>query len=207
MATTRPYRMRRRAEGVEATTARILRATFALHAEQGVAATTQADVAARAGLAPATVYRHFPTQGALVRFCGAHTWEAIAPPTPEAAPRVFEGVATAPARLRRLAEEVAAFYARGALPLQGAREDRSRVPELDAFLRRVEAGLEALARAALAPDRPSEERVRLALALTDFGVWQALRAHGVAADTVPRLLADLLRCALDGPHAAGRPDA
>jgi len=70
------------------------------------------------------------------------------------------------------------------------------VPELDGFLRSVEAGLEALAREALALERPTEQQVQLALALTDFAVWQSLHDHGITEDATPGILVDLLRCAL-----------
>ena len=42
-----------------------------LHYEQGVAATSYVQIAERAGVGPATVYRHFPTLGSLVEACGA----------------------------------------------------------------------------------------------------------------------------------------
>jgi len=188
--------MQQRAEATEETRTRIIRATIELHDERGVATTSQADVAARAGVAPATVYRHFPTLGSLVQACGSHVWELMAPPLPQDAPRLFAGLDTTPERLRRFSDEVSAFYARGRRRLEGAREDRGRVPELDGFLRRVEAGLEALACEALTLEQPTEQQVRLTLALTDFGVWQALRDHGITEDAVPGILTDLLSCAL-----------
>ena len=76
----RAYRMRKRAEGLDATRERIVEATAALHREQGVAATSYVQIAERAGVGAATVYRHFPTLGSLVEACGATVWEAIRPP-------------------------------------------------------------------------------------------------------------------------------
>ena len=66
----REYRMRKRAEGLDATRERIVEATAALHYEQGVEATSYVQIAERAGVGPATVYRHFPTLGSLVEACG-----------------------------------------------------------------------------------------------------------------------------------------
>jgi AcrR family transcriptional regulator len=54
-------RLQKRAEALDETRNRIIWATMQLHGEKGVATTSQADVAARAGVSPATVYRHFPT--------------------------------------------------------------------------------------------------------------------------------------------------
>src|SRR5262249_4813328 len=65
----RKYRMTHRAAAHEETRERIVRATMALHDERGVATTTFAEVAERAGVGPATVSRHFPTLGALVMAC------------------------------------------------------------------------------------------------------------------------------------------
>jgi AcrR family transcriptional regulator len=195
---SRPYRMKRRAEALESTRNQIVWATMQLHAEKGAAATSQADIAARAGVSPATVYRHFPTLGSLVRACGSQIWMAVSPPRPEDAGRLFDGLGTTQERLDKFVEEVSAFYGRAWLPLRNARQERSRVPELDEDMLWIEAGLEALAREALALEGAGEPRVQVLLALTDFGVWQSLRNHGIAADAVPKMLLDLVRCASTG---------
>jgi AcrR family transcriptional regulator len=191
---SRSYRMQKRAQALEETRNQIVWATMQLHGQKGVAATTQADVAARAGVSPATVYRHFPTIGSLVRACGRQVWPIMQPPRPEDAERLFSGLATTRERLQRFVEEVCEFYGRAELPLQGAREDRSRVPELDESLRWVEAGLEALARAALGADPPEERQLQLLLALTDFGVWKSLHDHGLPSDLAPEIMTTLLEC-------------
>ena len=110
----REYRMRKRAEGLDATRERIVEATAALHYEQGVAATSYVQIAERAGVGPATVYRHFPTLGSLVEACGATVWGAIQPPLPENAAAVFAGLNSRQQRLERLVAELDAFYDRGA---------------------------------------------------------------------------------------------
>ena len=73
----RKYLMRKRAEGQDATRERIVEATAALHSEQGVAATSYLQIAERAGVGAATVYRHFPTLGSLVMACGALVSEVM----------------------------------------------------------------------------------------------------------------------------------
>jgi AcrR family transcriptional regulator len=174
----RKYEMRDRARAYDVTRRRIIEATFEMHGVKGVAATTFSDVAARAGVAPATVTRHFPAMGDLVRACGGHVWEWLAVPDPDAA---FDGVDGRADRVRRLVQEVSGVYARGEAPLAGARRDRGAVPELDAFLGRLDAELDRLVRLALAPLHPRERHVRLALALLDFGVWESLRRRGLDA--------------------------
>jgi AcrR family transcriptional regulator len=171
----RKYEMRERAKAYQATRERIMRATFELHGAKGVAATTFSDIAAQAGLAPATVTRHFPTMGDLVGACGAHVWQWLALPDPQEA---FRDVAK-PERLRRLVQETCGIYTRGEAPIQGARNDRNAVPQLDLFLRQLDTALEQLVRKALRPYDPSERVTQLALTVLDYGVWRALRDRGL----------------------------
>jgi AcrR family transcriptional regulator len=192
----RKYRMRKRAEGSDATRERIVEATAALHYEQGVAATSYIQIAERAGVGPATVYRHFPTPGLLVSACGANIWKEIQPPLPENAPAVFAGIAEGRLRLERLVAELDAFYERGAVRLGIAARDRERVPELDAFLRQVEAGIEALVREA-AGAGASQAVIRLVTALADVSVWQSLKRLDAPPAEFRRTMAGLLDCATE----------
>jgi AcrR family transcriptional regulator len=189
--------MQKRAEVLEETRNRIVWATMQLHGEKGVATTSQADVAARAGVSPATVYRHFPTMGSLVEACGRHVWAAFNPPRPEDADRLFAGLSTTRDRLRQFVEAVSDFYGQARLPLDGARNDRGRVAELNESLCWVEAGIEALAREALALEEAEEPKIQLVLALTDFGVWQSLRDHGFSEAEALKIMASLVECAID----------
>ena len=168
--------MRERAKAYQATRDRIMQATFDVHGVKGVAATTFSDIAARAGLAPATVIRHFPTMGELVSACGAHIWQSLALPDPR---DVFHDVDAPAERIGCLVREVCGIYARGEEPIEGARSDRNAVPVLDTFLRRFETVLEQLVHEALAPSRPSDRVTQLCLTVLDFGVWRSLRQRGL----------------------------
>jgi AcrR family transcriptional regulator len=190
----REYRMRKRAEGLDATRERIVEATAALHYEQGVEATSYVQIAERAGIGAATVYRHFPTLGSLVEACGATVWEEIQPPTPENAPEVFAGLDTRQERLERLVAELDAFYDRGAVWLGHAARDRDRVPELDAFLRHVDAGVGALVREAVGPGS-QEATIRLVTALADVSVWQRLKRLDAPPAEFRRTMVRLFACA------------
>ena len=192
----RSYRMKKRAEIRDQTRERILQATMQLHDEQGVAPTTFSEVAERAGVGVATVFRHFPKLGDLVRACGGHVWQEMRPPVPDAAPAVFAGLETTEARMERLIEEIDAFYERGALRLALASRDRELVPELDQFLGAVEAGVEAMVREALKEARLSPRALEVARALMSFPVWAALNRLGLPAAERVRLRTDLLKCGL-----------
>ena len=193
----REYRMRKRAEGLDATRERIVEATAELHYEQGVEATSYVQIAERAGVGPATVYRHFPTLGSLVEACGASVWDEIQPPTPENAPAVFAGLETRQERLEHLVAELDAFYDRGAVWLGHAARARDRVPELDAFLRHVDAGIEALVREAVGPGS-EDSAILLAAALADVAVWRSLKRLDAPPAEFRHTMIRLLDCAIAG---------
>ena len=190
----RKYQLRKRAEGLDATRESIIGATAALHYEQGVAATSYIQIAERAGVGPATVYRHFPTLGSLVNACGAHVAEVTQPPVPENAPTVFAGLTERGQRLERLVAELDAYYGRASVWLGIAARDQDRVPELDGFLRQVDAGVEALVREA-AGAGSSDAEIRLMTALANVSVWQSLKRLDVAPAEFRRMMVGLLDCA------------
>ncbi|MBO6718124.1 MAG: TetR/AcrR family transcriptional regulator [Rhizobiaceae bacterium] len=191
----RIYRQAKRAEAQEQTRERIVRATMALHLEKGVATTSYSDVAERAGVGAATVYRHFPAMGDLVDACGAHIRQAIEPPRAEYAPDVFAGIEGRSARIARLVQELDAFYARAAAPLWSALRDQDRVPELAVFVEEVRAGVVALAAAAL--QQPVNSRpVIIATAVASFVGWQVLSETGIGKDERLRIMGAMIEAAL-----------
>jgi AcrR family transcriptional regulator len=192
----RQYRMRRRASARDETRERIVRATMALHDEQGVASTSFADVAERAGVGAATVLRHFPTVGALVMACGAHVAAEMRPPVPADAERIFAGLATTRARLERLVDELDAFYTRGSLRLIAAGNDRDRIPELDQFLNMVDAGIEALVRQATIDEAPTEPVIGVVMALCHISVWQWMKRGEFTEPERQAILVDVLTSAI-----------
>lgn len=191
----REYRMRKRAEDFDATRERIVEATSALHRMQGVTATSYLQIAERAGVGAATIYRHFPTLGSLVTACGASVWQEIDPPVPEKATAVFAGVPEGLPRLERLVAELDAFYARATVWLSIATREQDRVPELREFLGHVDAGVEALLREALGP-AVGEDARHLAMALVHRSVWETLRRLGAAPDRFRTAMPGVLLCAL-----------
>jgi len=188
----RSYRMTRRARTQDDTRQRIMRATMQLHDEQGVAATSFVDVAKRAGIGAATVYRHFPTVDSLVMACGAHVWKEMDPPVPAQAAAIFEGIDKREDRLRRLVQELDSFYRRGSLRLARASADRHLVHQLDEFMRAVEQGVEALVREAVKDQALPNPVFQLLIALTDFPVWTSMQRIGGDERERQGLLAGLL---------------
>src|SRR3954447_24930744 len=126
----RRYELKARADAQQATRARIAAAAAELHEEVGVAKTTVAEIARRAGVQRLTVYKHFPDLAALLPACTAH-WMAQQPP-PDLAPAfALEDPAE---RLRAALTALYGWY-RETAPMQArVFGERSSVPELDAWM-------------------------------------------------------------------------
>ena len=83
-AARRPYRMRRRAELVDATRQRIIEAAVRLHTTVGPANASIAAIAEEAGVTRLTVYRHFADAEELFTACMAHHAALYPRPDPAA---------------------------------------------------------------------------------------------------------------------------
>ena len=191
----RDYRMQKRAEGLDATRERIVEATAALHYEQGVAATSYVQIAERAGVGPATVYRHFPTLGSLVMACGAHVAESRSLRCRRTRPHCSQVSQKGGNVWNASSPSSTHYYGRGAVWLGIAARDRDRVPELDEFLRQVAAGVEALVREAIGTGA-SDAVIRLVTALADVSVWRSLKRLDAPPAEFRRTVVGLLDCAI-----------
>ena len=182
------YRLGRRAEAAEETRRRIVEASFALHTERGIVATSMKQIAQRAGVSVGTVYHHFPTYDDAILACGQHVAERVPPPDPG----IFEGLASTTERVRRLAAEVFGYYER--LPaLERVRCDQHLLPVLRRFVEFEEEHRATLVREALRPSGIAEERrVRLVAALLDMAVYHGLVRTGFttgeAAEEIARVV-------------------
>jgi AcrR family transcriptional regulator len=171
----RRYELKARAETQQATRERIAAAAAELHEERGIAKTTVADIARRAGVQRLTVYNHFPDLHELLPACTAHYREQH--PLPDLAPVLAledpsERLRAALTALYRWYREVAPMQRR----VQG---ERATVPELDAWLSRsTDPMLAGLAmRLSAGFERPGAHAL-VALAL-DFWTWQRLDRQGL----------------------------
>jgi AcrR family transcriptional regulator len=188
--------MEGRIAAVEETRRRIVEAALALHAEQGILITSWEDIARRADVSPATVYRHFPSLDHIVRACGQRVHAVSRPPDAESAKRLFAGDERLAARLDRLVRELHAFYERGAPNIEAARREQHLLPQLAADVARQHAVREALVREALRSEEPDEPTVQVASALSDFPVWKALIDRGLETQVVTETVRELLLCSL-----------
>lgn len=185
----RKYRMKARAEAQEETRRRIAAATAELHEERGVAGTTVADIARRAGVQRLTVYNHFPELSDLLPACNAHY--ASLHPFPDLGP----ALALEDPR-KRVRAALAANYGwyRETQQLQRhIHSDRSTVPELDAFMAatvdppRLELAAELAAGFGLRGGRGQRLRALIALAL-EFWTWNRLVAERLSDEDAAELM-------------------
>lgn len=188
----RSYNLGKRKSAQDETRERIVRATMAVHDIKGVVAASYVDIAEKAGVGAATVYRHFPNVGDLVMACGVHVWREMEPFAPDSLPDVPADARTLEQRLAWLCGELDAFYRRGGIRIAVAHDERSRVPELEQFMAAVEAGTDALVRHALGPAAGAQAQ-RAAIALTRMPVWSSLRVGGLLEQGMELWVAVLLR--------------
>jgi AcrR family transcriptional regulator len=177
----RKYELKARAETQEATRARIAAAAASLHQEVGIAKTTVADIARRAGVQRLTVYNHFPDLAALLPACTAH-WMAERP-MPDLEPTL--GLDDPVDRLRAALTLLYGWYRQNAPMLERVIGERAAIPELDAWMAQsADALIAELA------TRLSEglERPLVALAL-DFWTWQRLDREGLDDAAAAELMA------------------
>ncbi len=193
----RRYRLGRRGEAAEETRRRIVDATFALHSEQGVAATTMKHIAERADVSVGTVYHHFPTYDDAIQACGEHAIALAPPPGPD----LFAGAKTRAERIERLVH--ACFERFERIPnYEGVRAEQGKFAPLRGFFAAEAKIMRALA--AAAAGRSAERAAPTVVALIEPGVWRTLRAAGLTTGAAARQIAAVINAWLD---AGGRPPA
>ena len=196
---TRKYELKARAQSLRETRDRIARAAAELHEEKGVAQTTVAEIARRAGVSRLTVYNHFADLSELLPACSAHYASLHPPPDFETALALDDPAE----RVRAALSGLYGWYRETEPMTSKLFSDRVAVPELDRFMRqngdrRREALADGLAAGFGARGRRAERlRALMGLAL-DFWTWQRLTREGLgdeaAADMMAQAVAgELLR--------------
>lgn len=185
----RPYRQSRRSESRDETRQRIVRATFDLHNEQGIAATSMKEIAARAGVSVGSVYHHFPSYDDAIAACGAHAF-ALAPlPGPE----LFGGAGGRDERVRRAVAAQFAVFA--ALPaFASVLADQAKLPVLKGYAAQEAALRRELAAAALGDDGPAADSLA---ALMAHGTFDAFTRQGLPPEAAAARVAEMANAWLD----------
>ena len=186
----RKYELKARAESQRETRDRIASATAELHEQQGVARTTVAEIARRAGVTRLTVYNHFTDLTELLPACAAH-YEKLHP-APD-----FAGALAQPdpgARVHGALVRLYRWYRKTEPMYSKLFSDRASVPELDRFLEqnidRMQNELaDNLAAAFPARGRQAERLNALIRLAVDFWTWRRLSHEGLDDDAAADLMA------------------
>lgn len=184
--------MSTRADAVAQTRVRIVDAAKAVHAERGVLASNWEDIAERAGMSTATVYRHFPSLAELIPACARSVFDLIQPPTLAEAGVQFAALPQAGDRFDRLVRESCHCYQPGADWLHAAHRERDFVPELGAALEVIQGTLRVLVTAAAGRELEPADHGEL-FVLCDFPLWKSLLDAGLPGPTVEDTLVQLVR--------------
>ena len=188
----RRYRMKSRASAIEDTQARIVAAAKALQAEQGVQGTSYDEIARRAGVAQATVYRHFPTLEDLIPAC-ARSIVVLQSLTPESIANIFQNRTAPLQRIEWLIQGTCECYERDGGWLQAARREGDLIPALSQVVHVQQSSLRELVQAAMRDIPVSEHSVRVLAALIDFPLWKSLRDEGLSAADATSQVLELVR--------------
>ena len=185
----RKYELKARAESQRETRERIAKVTTELHEERGVAHTTVAEIARRAGVTRLTVYNHFADLSELLPACAAH-YERLHP-TPDFATALAQS--DPGARVRDALGRLYGWY-RETEPMFGKLfSDRASVPELDRFLEQnIDRTLANLANDLTAGfalrGRRADRLHALVRVALDFWTWRRLKREGLVDEDAADLM-------------------
>jgi AcrR family transcriptional regulator len=188
----RRYQMSKRLSAVKETQNRIVEAAKALHAEQGIQGTSFEEIAEQAGVAQATVYRHFPSLDELIPAC-ASSIQVLQPLTNEDIANLFHGRPETWQRLEWIIRGTCDCYGRDEGWLQAARREGDLIPALSEVVGVQQESLRLLVRAALSGNGLSERSVQVLAALIDFPLWRTLREMGLNATEATNQIVELVR--------------
>lgn len=177
---TRKYELKARAESQRETRDGIARAAAELHEEKGVARTSVAEIARRAGVTRVTVYNHFADLSELIPACSAH-YGALHPLPDLGAVLAREDPGE---RVRGALALLYGWY-RETEPMFGKLfSDRASVPELDRFMDqdidRMQADLaDDLAAAFAVRGKRAKNLTALVRLSLDFWTWRRFDNEGL----------------------------
>src|SRR5680860_1218025 len=172
----RAYSITTRAAAAEARRAHIVSCAIELFAQQTAAATTMEDVARAAGVAPATVYRHFRNFDALAQACAETAFHIVDIPTPQVAVAPFADLPSLGEKLMRFIEIDCHCFERARTWLAAERQERH-LPAFDRTVSREEAALAAIVTGSSRPVTiaASAASSRLTV-LSKAGKWRSCRS-------------------------------
>jgi len=200
----RRYRMEARTRAVQETRSRIVGAAMELHAKKGAVATNWEDIAHRAGVSPATVYRHFPSLDELIPACARTVFDAISIVTEDQVDQIYAGAGSPWQKLERYIRGTCDCYARGDGWLHAARREADLIPAMNRAVEVQDKSNEVLVRAAFTGYEVDDESVAVLTALTDFPFWRSLTRGGISHPAAVRVICGLVQAELRKRHIRRR---
>ena len=183
----RPYRLGRRAAPKAEVRDRIVAAALAIYAERGLAGASNLAIARAADVAPATVRNHFPEPGDLARAVFEALLKELKIPTQE----IFEGAHDLPARVRRLAEALAAFYERSEPWWRAYEREPELISAWGGGVDQYYGDIERLMKTALGDLSTDDRSVAVVASVIGPPTFFALRGRGISSDEAVRLCLEL----------------
>jgi AcrR family transcriptional regulator len=183
----RPYQLGRRAASKATTRTRIVTAALAIYRDRGLAGASNLAIAKGADVAPGTVRNQFPDAGDLARA----VFEALLTELKIPTPAIFDGLDNLPARVQRLAEDLAAFYERSEPWWRAYEREPDLISAWSGGVDQYYADVERLMRAALGELSDDERSVAVVASVIGPPTFFALRARGLSSDEAVRLCLDL----------------
>jgi AcrR family transcriptional regulator len=184
----RRYTLGRREAPKAETRARIVDAAVEIFRERGMSAASNLAVAKAADVAPATVRNHFPGPRDLSDAVFEQVLGRLAPPTPA----ILEGVDGLPARVSRLATELADFYARSDVWWRAYQREPELIDAWAGGVDRYYRDIDALMRAALGDLGDDAEALAVVAAVIGPPTFFALQARGASAAEAVKLTIELV---------------
>lgn len=179
MEEKRQYKLRKRAETLEATRLKIVEAAVELHQEIGPRATTISAIAKRAGVQRLTVYRHFPDETAVFQACTAKWLQEH--PLPE--PAIWSQLNEPQERVKAALDSFYKYYGETCDMWQAASRDENDVPALKAPMEAVRQYLDGISEDLVKaftrkplPEQLMRTTIRHAVS---FATWQSLQDLGL----------------------------
>lgn len=194
--------MGRRLETVEQTRARIVAATFDLHATIGPSRTSISAIADRAGVQRHTVYAHFPDLDALYEACTTHGMEARGMPHPDD----WTGIHDPAARLHHGLAVMIAWYHANTVMLDNVLFDVDPAAPPPTAPDPFEIRFEGLVGALLDGRRvPARRRITFEAVLGHalaYTTWRSLSDGGLGDDAIVELLIGFVEGVANGSISA-----
>ncbi|MEA2518185.1 MAG: hypothetical protein QOF49_265 [Chloroflexota bacterium] len=183
----RQYQLGSRAAPKAATRARIIAAALAIYRDRGLAGASNLAIAKAADVAPGTVRNQFPDAGELARA----VFEALLTELDVPTPAIFDGIDDLPARVTRLAEELARFYERSEPWWRAYEREPDLISAWSGGVDRYYTEVERVMRAALDELSADERSVAVVASVIGPPTFFALRARGLSSTEAVRLCLEL----------------